>query len=88
MRTTPITQVDVEENILRLTDELEDHTEAFEVLAIDQSKKEARYKGSWAKEYLAAKGSIKERESWADYKLTDEHYELKMADALLKAKKE
>ena len=45
MRTAPITQVDVEENILRLTEELEDHTEAFEVLAIDQSKKEARYKG-------------------------------------------
>ena len=39
MRTAPITQVDVEENILRLTEELEDHTEAFEVLAIDQSKK-------------------------------------------------
>ena len=88
MRTAPITQVDVEENILRLTEELEDHTEAFEVLAIDQSKKEARYKGSWAKEYLAAQGSIKERASWADYKLADELYDVKMADALLKAKKE
>ena len=88
MRTAPITQVDVEEHILRLTEELEDHTEAFEVLAIDQSKKEARYKGSWAKEYLAAQGCIKERESWADYKLADELYDVKMADALLKAKKE
>lgn len=88
MRTSPITQGEIEEGIIRLVDDLEDHTEAFEVLAIDQAKKEARFKGAWAKEYLAAKGSIKERESWADYKLADELYAVKMADALLKAKKE
>jgi hypothetical protein len=88
MRTSPITQGDIEESIIRLVEDLEEHTEAFEVLAIDQAKKEARFKGSWAKEYLAATGSIKERESWADYKLADELYAVKMADALLKAKKE
>ena len=88
MRSSPISQGQVEENIIRLVDELEEHTEAFEVLAIDQSKKEARYKAAWAKEYLAANGSSKERESWADYKLSDEHYAVKIADALLKAKKE
>jgi hypothetical protein len=88
MRTSPISQAEVEDNILRLVEELEEHTEAFEVLAVDQAKKESRYKSAWAKEYLAANGSIKERESWADYKLSDEQYAVKIADALLKAKKE
>ena len=88
MRSSPIHPVEIEDNMVRLVAELEEHTEAFEVLAVDQSKKEARYKSSWAKEYLAANGSIKERESWADYKLSDEYYEVKIADALLKAKKE
>ena len=88
MRSSPISLAEVEQNIIRLVEELEEHTEAFEVLAVDQAKKEARYKSSWAKEYLAANGSIKERESWADYKLSDKHYEVKIADALLKAKKE
>ena len=88
MRSSPITPIEIEDNMVRLVEELEDHTEAFEVLAVDQSKKEARYKSAWAQAYLAANGSIKERESWADYKLSDEYYEVKIADALLKAKKE
>jgi hypothetical protein len=88
VRTSPIALADIEENIIRLVESLEEHTEAFEVLAVDHSKKDARFKSSWAKEYLAANGSIKERESWADYKLSDENYEVKVADALLKAKKE
>tara|TARA_B100000029_G_scaffold516042_1_gene626365 strand:- start:2058 stop:2393 length:336 start_codon:yes stop_codon:yes gene_type:complete len=88
MRSSPISPVEVEDNIIRLVDELEEHTEAFEVLAVDQSKKEAKYKSAWAHEYLSANGSIKERESWADYKQADQHYEVKIADALLKAKKE
>ena len=88
MRTSPISPVDIEDNMVRLVEELEEHTEAFEVLAVDLAKKESRYKAAWAKGYLAANGSIKERESWADYKLSDEHYEVKIADALLRAKKE
>lgn len=87
-RTQPISQVEIEAEILRLLDILEDETEAFETLAGDSAKKEARYKGAWAKEYLAAKGSIKERESWADYKLEEQSYDWKIADALVKAKRE
>ncbi len=88
MRSSPISPIEVEDNIVRLVEELEEHTETFEVLIVDLSKKEARYKSAWAKEYLAANGSIKERESWADYKLSDEYYEVKIADALSRAKKE
>jgi hypothetical protein len=45
-------------------------------------------KAEWAKEYLSAKGSIKEREAWADYKLADQEFEAKVAEALVKAKRE
>lgn len=84
----PISQVEIETELLRLTDLLEEETEAFETLAVDSAKKEAQYKSSWAKEYLSAKGSIKEREAWAEYKLADLMYDYKIAEALVKAKRE
>ena len=88
MRNRPISQIDVEETLLELIEELETETEAFERLAEDAAKKEAMYKTNWAKEYLSAKGSIKEREAWADYKLADENFDYKIAEALLKSKRE
>lgn len=87
-RTNPISQVEVETEIMRLMELLEEHTEAFEQLATDSAKKEALYKSNWAKEYLSAKGSIREREAWADYKLSDESYDYKISEALVKAKRE
>lgn len=84
----PISQVDVEQRILTLMSELEEETEAFETLSIDAAKKESGYKGAWAREYLSAKGTIKEKEGWADYKLADEHYNWKIAEALVKSKRE
>ena len=88
MRTSPISQVDIEEELIRLINKLELETEQFEVVAIDSSKKEALYKSNWAKEYLSAKGSIKEREAWADYKMDQQNFEYKCAEALVKAKRE
>jgi hypothetical protein len=85
---TPISQVDIENELMRLLDLLEQETEAFELLAVDTAKKEAVYKSNWAKEYLSAKGSIKEREAWADYKLDDASYDYKISESLLKAKRE
>jgi hypothetical protein len=87
-RNSPISQVDVENGLLDLIEELEKETEAFERLAEDAAKKEALYKTNWAKEYLSAKGSIKEREAWADYKLSDEVFDYKIAEGLMKAKRE
>jgi len=87
-RQTPISQVDVENELMRLMDMLEQETEAFETLAEEAAKREALYKANWAKEYLSAKGSIKEREAWSDYKLSDESYDYKIAEALVKAKRE
>jgi YesN/AraC family two-component response regulator len=87
-RNKPISQIDVENSLLDLIDELEKETEAFERLAEDAAKKEALYKSNWAKEYLSAKGSIKEREAWADYKLSDEIFDYKISEGLMKAKRE
>jgi len=88
MRNGPISQVEIEQELLRLIDALEVETEKFEVLAVDAAKKEADYKSNWAKEYLAAKGSIKEREAWADYKLDQVAFDFKIAEALVKTKRE
>lgn len=88
IRTSPISQVEIEERILVLLDNLEHHTEAFESLAEDSARKESRHKGEWAKEYLSAKGSIREREAWADYKLADMDFDHKCAEALVRAKRE
>jgi hypothetical protein len=87
-RTAPISQVDVEEEIIRLLNLLETETEAFETLAVDGAKKEARYKAEWAKSYLSASGSIKEREAWADYQMESKALDFKIAEGLLKAKRE
>lgn len=87
-RNAPISQVEIEQALMRLLNDLEDETEAFESLAEDAAKKEALYKANWAKEYLSAKGSIKEREAWADYKMSDEAYDHKIAEALVKSKRE
>ena len=87
-RTKPISQVEVEEEILRLTDMLEIETENFEQLALDAAVKESNYKAAWSKEYLGAKGSIKEREAWADYKLEDLVMQYKISEALVKSKRE
>lgn len=88
MRNSPISQVEIESELLRLMELLENETEAFETLAVDAAKKEALFKSNWAKEYLAAKGSIKEREAWADYKLSDEIFDFKISEALVKSKRE
>lgn len=87
-RSQPISQVEIESEIMRLMEMLEEETEAFETLATDSAKKEALAKANWAKEYLSAKGSIKEREAWADYKLSEEEYAFKISEALVKAKRE
>jgi YesN/AraC family two-component response regulator len=87
-RTKPISQVEIEEEIIRLSDLLEEETENFEKLALDNAVKESSYKSAWAKEYLGAKGSIKEREAWADYKLEDEAMQYKISEALVKSKRE
>lgn len=88
MRSRPISQVEIEDEILRLSDLLEEETENFEKFALDCAVKESNYKSSWAKEYLGAKGAVKEREAWADYKLEEIAMQFKISEALVKSKRE
>ena len=87
-RNKPITTDEVESALASVIDELESETEAFESLTKDHAVKEAAYKKSWYKEYLAAEGSIKHRESWAGYKTSDLYYDVVVAEALVKSKRE
>jgi hypothetical protein len=87
-RTRPITPSEVEGELIRLISEIELETEEFEVLAKDHAQKEAAYKKMWFKEYLAADGAVKQKESWAGYKTSELYYDAMVAEALVKAKRE
>ena len=87
-RTAPISQVDVEEEMIRLLNILEQETENFEMLSQEAAQKEAHYKSQWAKAYLTSSGSIKEREAHADWAMTDIAMSSKIAEALVRSKRE
>jgi hypothetical protein len=87
-RSAPISSVEVESELIRLTGEIESETEAFETLAKDHAVKEAEYKKQWFKEYLAAEGAVKQKESWAGYKTSELYYDSMVAEALVRAKRE
>lgn len=88
MRNQPIVQVDVENELMRLVGRLENETEEFESLAVSAAEKEATFKSSWASVYLQASGSIREREARADLAMGDLEHEYKVAEALMKSKRE
>jgi len=84
----PISQEEIEREILRLSKALEEETERYATLISDASKKEANYKTEWAKVYLSAEGPVQQRQSWSDYNVAELSYQYKMAEALVKASKE
>jgi hypothetical protein len=88
MRSGPITQGQIEEELMRLLGILESETEEFEVLAQHSAETEASHKGQWAKQYLSSTGSVRSREAEADYAMSDSMYSYKIAEALMKAKRE
>lgn len=87
-RTRPISQVEVEEEILRLVSFLEQETEQFEKLAQQAATAEAAYKSEWSKRYLISDGAVREREAKADVAVADMMYEYKISEGLMKAKRE
>jgi len=88
LRNSPLTTVDVEEQMLELWERLERETEEFEDLAVDEAEKSALAKVEWAKEYLSAEGSIKNREAVADWRADKVVTEAKIAEALVRSKRE
>lgn len=87
-RTRPISQVEIESEIMRMIELLEQETENFEKLAQDAAAKEAILRSEWAKQYLTASGAVREREAKADVHMGDIMYDSKIADSLVKAKRE
>ena len=88
MATAPLDQYGIESEILRFVEMLEEETEAFAVVARDHAKKEALQKTEWAKAYLGANGPVTERTAWADYKTKDTLFDAKIAEALMRSKRE
>lgn len=87
-RNRPISSVEIESELVRIVNDLEAETEAFEELAQDFAKKEAIYKAAWYREYLSADGAIKNKESIAGHKTMSQYYESMVAEAMVKAKRE
>ena len=87
-RSRPISQVEIESEIMRMIELLERETENFEKLAQDAAAKDAVLRSEWAKQYLTASGAVREREAKADVHMGDIMYDSKIADALVKAKRE
>jgi Skp family chaperone for outer membrane proteins len=87
-RTAPITLHEIEEEIQRLGEELERSTEDFETAILDAAEKEVAFKKAHAAAYLRAKGAVKEREAWADYRTEGQMRDYKIADALVKSARE
>lgn len=87
-RNAPITQAEIESQIVQFVHDLEGETEAFERLSVDHAKKEASYKKAWFTDYIASEGTVKDRESMAGYKHSDLYMEAQVAEALMKAKRE
>lgn len=74
--------------MVRLVSQLESETEAFESLAVDAATKEAAHKRKWAATYLAGDGSIRNREAFADYETATLFEQFRVAESLVKAKRE
>lgn len=88
MRTSPISQVDIEQEMIRLMDALETETEAFEALCIDLAKKESAWKLGHAKAYLTGKGPVEEKKNYAIWTTASLYDDYALAEGLVKAKRE
>lgn len=88
MPTAPLDQYGIESEIVRFVGMLEEETEQFAIVARDHAKKEAIHKSNWAKAYLAADGAVAQRTAWADWQTKDSLFDVKLAEALTRAKRE
>lgn len=89
-RNGPISQIEVENEILRLLDELEEHTDEYQTLIENAAEAESSFKQAWNKDFLNQKGhgTQKDREAWADYKNAGLMHQWKIAEAIVKAKQQ
>lgn len=85
MSDAPIAQVDIEAEILRLSDLLEKATHAVAKRARERAVARTAYKVAYAKAYLVASGPIPARESQATVDTEQALLEYETADAVTTA---
>ena len=91
MRTTgaaPLSQVQIEEEIVRLSELLEGVTEELAGRAINAATADATFKSQFASRFLIAEGPIGQREQQAMSECEDEYRERKISEALQLASQE
>jgi hypothetical protein len=87
-RTGPILPTEIDNEILRLVNNLEVHTESYEERIVDAAQKEVRFKHDRAEAYLRAEGPVAQREAEADDKTANQRLAYEVAAAVAKANKE
>ena len=85
-RAQPIDPLQIEAEIWRLTQELENETDQFKVRAKEAAIADSDNKKAYAISYIAReKGSVEDKKTWASYETSEEYYHSKLTDALMKA---
>lgn len=83
-----LTQVDIEDRLVRYMDALEAATEEFQALAVASAEAEADAKSVWAQSYLGMSGPVRQREAMADLEADEAERLYKVAEARMKASRE
>jgi len=83
-----LTQVEIEDRLIRYLEALENATAEFEGLCVAAGVAEAEVKGAWARAYLSMNGPVRQREALADLECDELEKEHKIADARMKATRE
>lgn len=83
-----LTQVDIEDRLIRYMDALEEATDEFHSLAVTAAEAEADAKAVWAQAYLSMSGPVRQREALADLEADDAERSYKVAEARMKAARE
>jgi hypothetical protein len=86
--TEPITQAEIEAEILRLSGMAEKVTHELRKRGEAAAEAEALYRREYAQAYLASEGTVGERDAQATLAVQDVYLERKRAEAILDAAKE
>lgn len=79
----PITQVEIENELLRLSGLCEQVTHEIARRAMAAAKADAAYRKAHAQSYLRAEGTVGVREATADLECADQYLERRTTEALL-----
>lgn len=88
MSRPPLAQVEIESEIVRLSEVLETVTDDLAECAVAAATADAKWKAAYASRFLVADGPIGQREQQAQSECEEEYREAKISDARLRALQE